>query len=64
MKMGPTQNLALFIAKKAPLHSKVMDHLARSLPASLLLIRGEAKEEGRPGGTGKLLMKLRISSQI
>ena len=44
MKMGPTQNLAQVIAKKAPLQSKVMDHLARSLLASLVLTKGEAKD--------------------
>ena len=47
--------MALVIAKKEPQQSKVMDHLARSLLASLVLTRGEAKEEGQ------LLTRLRIS---
>jgi hypothetical protein len=65
--MGPTQNLALVTAKKAPLQSKVMDHLARSLLASMLLTRGEARrgDRRRPAWRhGKLLIKLRISPQI
>ena len=48
--------MALVIAKKAPLQSKVIDHLARSLLASFVLTRGERRTSWR---RGKLLMKVR-----
>jgi len=49
MKTGPARNLAQVIAKKAPLQNKVIDHLARSLLASLVLTRGEARRQKKDG---------------